>query len=519
MRLKSILLCALLLLLAACASLPENYAREESWKLDASDTQLAQFFDQAIAANPGESGAFPLGDGIEALAARVALARAAEKSLDVQYYIWHGDESGTLLLKELLDAANRGVRVRLLLDDIGVSERNDKVYRLLDAHPNVGVALYNPIASRDARTRGLLSEPLRLNHRMHNKSMTADNTLTIVGGRNIGNEYFSLDDLVNFADMDVLAVGPVASQVSDSFDLFWNSPQAFPISAFHAQAVSAEQVKKAQEKLDERVNESSGPYYQAMASSNFGMDLEQQKLMFFWGKIVVLYDQPEKTSGGGTTEVLLKQLAGVLGKTREDLLIVSPYFVPGEVGAQALVEAVQRGARVRVLTNSLASTDVGAVHAGYKKYRSSLLEGGVELFELKPTRGADQGGSGLSSAPGSSGASLHAKMFLIDNSMVFIGSMNLDPRSVQINTEMGLLIENRNLEHVLEFGIDRILINDTYQVLLEPQNPDKPQGKQRLVWVDRAEGKETRYTTEPDTTFWQRLGVGIIGLLPVDSQL
>ena len=224
------LLCVLLL--AGCASLPENYPREESWKLDAADTPLAKAFDARATAHPGQSGAYPLGEGIEALAARVALARAAAESLDVQYYIWHSDTSGRLLIKELLDAADRGVRVRLLLDDLGVGQADDEAFLLLDSHPNVSVSLFNPIASRGSRSMGLLLDPLRLNHRMHNKSMTADSTVTVVGGRNIGDEYFALNELVNFADLDVLAIGPVADQVADSFDIFWNSSVTYPSAPF-----------------------------------------------------------------------------------------------------------------------------------------------------------------------------------------------------------------------------------------------------------------------------------------------
>jgi cardiolipin synthase C len=221
------------LLLAGCASLPENFERDATVRLDAGDTRLARSFEALAAAHPGQSGAYPLAHGIEALAARVLLVRLAEKTLDVQYYIWHGDESGRLLLKELLDAADRGVRVRLLLDDVGVGAADDEAFRWLDAHPQVSVSLFNPIATRNHRTAGLIGDAGRLNRRMHNKSMTADSTVTVVGGRNIGDEYFSLNELFNFADMDVLAIGPVAGEVSASFDAFWNSPAAIPIGAFH----------------------------------------------------------------------------------------------------------------------------------------------------------------------------------------------------------------------------------------------------------------------------------------------
>jgi len=514
-RLFAAVLCSLL---SACVSLPENYAREQSWKLDGSDSKLSATIEKHLEKHPGQSGAYPLVHGMEALAARVVLARAAEKSLDVQYYIWHADLAGRLLLKELLDAADRGVRVRLLLDDLGVSAADDEPFLLLDAHPNVSVHLYNPIALRGARTLGTLANPIRLNHRMHNKSMTADGVLTVVGGRNIGNEYFSLDELVNFADMDVLAIGPIADQVGDSFDIFWNSPAAFPLSAFHQDSRTAAQLAEARKGLEAEVSEAGDPYYTAMQSTPFDIDLESYPVGFYWGEITALFDSPEKTLGQ-ETDLLLQQLRNMVGASSEDILIVSPYFVPGKDGSNRLVGAAQRGVRVRVFTNSLASTDVAAVHAGYKKSRRDLLEGGVELFELMPRLNADQEQQKNLAFSGSSGASLHAKMFLYDRQRVFIGSMNLDPRSVNLNTEIGLLIDSPKLAADLEERFNRLPATAFYSVALEPKNPDKPAGKQRIVWVEQKNGEEIRHSSEPNTTFWQRFGVCLISLLPVDSQL
>lgn len=507
------------MLLASCASLPENYVRKPSWKLDASESKLALAFDADLAAHPGQSGAYPLSQGMEALAARVVLARTAEKSLDVQYYIWHADESGKLLIKELLDAADRGVRVRLLLDDIGVGAADDEAFLLLDSHPNLSVSLFNPIALRDSRKMGVLADPQRLNHRMHDKSMTADNTLSVLGGRNVGNEYFGLNELTNFADLDAFVVGPVAGEVTDSFDVFWNSPASIPISAFHKEHAGPDMYARAREKLDAYVRENCGPYYEAMRSTSFTLELKDHELDFYWGNIAVLYDLPEKSGGEVSTENLLQQLGNMLGKAQSDLFIISPYFVPGEAGTSRLLAAVQRGVRVRIVTNSLASTDVGAVHAGYKKYRRELLEGGVELFEMMPSLNIDAQDAGNFSFTGSSAASLHAKTFVFDRQRVFIGSMNLDPRSVDINTEIGLLIDSAPLAQQLELSFEKMLGNVCYSVVLEPKNPARPEAGQRLVWIEHNQGKEIRHTKEPSTTAWQRFSVGLIGLLPVESQL
>jgi putative cardiolipin synthase len=410
------------------------------------------------------------------------------------------------------------VRIRLLLDDLGVGAANDDAFLLLEAYPQVSVRLFTPIAWRGARTAGMIADPLRVNHRMHNKSMTADNLLTVVGGRNIGDEYFSLDELVNFADMDVLAIGPVVNQVSDSFDIFWNSPASIPISAFHEESPSAEQLARGRVELDTFVAEHGGAYYEAMRTTPFNIDVRSREVELYWGVITALFDLPEKALGQ-ETDLLIHQLGNLLGSMQKDVLIISPYFVPGKKGTAALVTAAESGVRVRVFTNSLAATDVGAVHAGYKKSRRKLLEGGVEIFELMPHSNANQETQSKLAFSGSSGASLHAKMYIFDRQQVFIGSMNLDPRSVAINTEIGLLIDSADLATDLQANIEKGHTASFYTLALEPRNKDKRGGSKRLVWIEQKNGKETRYTKEPHTTSWQRFKVGFIGLFPIDSQL
>jgi len=507
------------LLLASCTSLPAHHARDESWKLDSTGTRLSRAYGHLAASHTGQSGAFPLGEGIDALAARVYLIRSADKTLDVQYYIWHEDESGRLLLRELLDAADRGVRVRLLLDDIGVGRKSDDAYIWLDSHPNISVSLFNPIATRESRTLGLASSARRLNHRMHNKSMTADSTMTVVGGRNIGDEYFSLNQTVNFADLDVLAIGPVADQVSDSFDIFWNSPSTIPVSALDDKTVDMEKAAALRETLRAHVDKTSADLYEAMRTTRFSRLLQSHELKFYWSTIVAFHDMPEKSENAGTSDLLLDQLRAQVGHIDKDLLIISPYFVPGKPGAGTLVKAVQNGARVRIVTNSLASTDVPAVHAGYKKSRRQLIEGGVELYEMIPVLEADSQVSREISFYGSSAASLHAKTFVLDRQRVFIGSMNLDPRSVKLNTEIGLLIDNPELAGYLEDRITGNIAAACYSVVLEPKYPERPDGSSRLVWIEHLQDEELRFYKEPLTTFWQRFIVGLIGIFPVDSQL
>ncbi|MEJ2385063.1 MAG: phospholipase D family protein [Xanthomonadales bacterium] len=514
-RLATLAFCALL---SACVSLPENYPREESVTLDGPETRVARTVWNDLETRPGQSAAYPLAEGMEALAARVNLARAAERSLDVQYYIWHADEAGRILLKELLDAADRGVRVRVLLDDLGVGAADDSAFLLFEAHPRVSIRLFNPIALRNARTLGLVTDPIRMNQRMHNKSMTADNRATIVGGRNIGNEYFSLDELVNFADLDVLAAGPVVSQVSESFDAFWNSPASFPLSAFHDTPRGADELAAARKDLDAWLAANAARYYDAMRDTPIGIDLSPRELFFYHGRITTLSDRPEKVLGENP-ERLVDQLGNLLGRIDEDLLIISPYFVPGKEGVRALNAAAARGAQVRVYTNSLAATDVAAVHAGYRKSRRDLLAGGVELYEMMPRLAADEAGERSLAFSGSSGASLHAKMFIIDRRRVFIGSLNLDPRSIDLNTEIGLLIESPELAAHLAAGIERTQDNAFYSVRLEPDNPGEPGGSGKLIWVEHRDGATIEYDKEPQTTAWQRFMVRFISLFPIDSQL
>ena len=353
---------------------------------------------------------------------------------------------------------------------------------------------------------------------MHNKSMTADNLLTVVGGRNVGNEYFTLDELVNFADLDALALGPVVEQVSDSFDMFWNSDAAFPLDAFHDRRRSQDELSEVRERLDRWLDENAEAYYEAMRATSFDIDLRPREVKLYWGEIVALSDAPEKALGE-RPELLVDQLGSLLGRVEEDLLIVSPYLVPGKDGTAALVGAAQRGVQVEVYTNSLAATDVGAVHAGYKKSRRDLLEGGVGLFEMMPNLNADEDGQRRLAFSGSSGASLHAKMFIIDRRLVFIGSMNLDPRSIDLNTEIGLLIDSPELAENLSDNIRDRRETGFYSVILEPKDPDKPDGARRMVWIEHRQGEDIRWTKEPRTTFWQRLGVSFISLFPIDSQL
>jgi cardiolipin synthase C len=498
-------------LLAGCAPpLPSLEGRASSSTLaDTSDTRLGRALAAEMAAHPGQSGIHALLNPRDAFATRSVLAAAADRSLDLQYYIWHGDPVGYLLFEALWQAAERGVRVRLMLDDNNTSGM-DATLAALDAHPNIELRLYNPFVQRGARALGYLSDFSRLNRRMHNKSFTADNQVTVVGGRNIGDEYFGVGDGMVFADLDVVAVGPEVAAVSKQFDLYWNSASAYPASALldapGPQAPAQLQARFAAARADPQ----SVAYLEALGSTSVVRDLLAQKLSFEWARAELVHDDPAKTldTAQRADVLLFPELVRAMGRPQKSLDLVSPYFVPGEEGTAALAALAGRGVAVRILTNSLAASDVGAVHAGYAKRREALLRAGVRLYELKPTagQGLPASGSGIGS---SSPSGLHAKTFAVDGERIFVGSFNFDPRSALLNTEMGLVIDSPVLARGLADGFDTQVPLVAYEVRLAPDG-------QSLQWVERSAAGEKVFDTEPHTSAMQRLGIGLMSVLPIE---
>ena len=503
--------------LVACASLPTAPPRPRTVAFtDTAETPLGRLVASESAAHPGRSAAHALIAGREAFAARHALAQAAQRSIDVQYYIWHADVSGALLARALWDAAERGVRVRMLLDDIN-TKGLDPLLATLDAHPNIEVRLFNPFANRGWRMADYLSDFSRVNRRMHNKSFTVDNQASVVGGRNVGDEYLGADTAVAFTDLDVLVAGPVVREISDVFDRYWNSEVAYPAASIVPQLDDAARAgvrRQLQEQHDtaqvERYLESvrrMGPPSQMLAGPG----------AIEWVPARLVFDPPEKVLNPPERKDLhmLPRLTAALGRPEHELLLVSPYFVPGEEGTQALLALAQRGVRIQILTNSLAATDVGPVYAGYSRYRKDLLRGGVRIFELAPaalppgvTKDSDRGPGG-SGGGGSSGASLHAKTFAVDRERIFVGSFNLDPRSARLNTEMGVVLESRRLASALGTAFDREVPRSAYEVRLAP-------GSDSLEWIERTEAGEVRHTSTPGVGPLRMLWIGMLAILPIE---
>ena len=491
--------------LAGCAGLPTLDGRTVSAAFrDTADTHLGRAVAALARDHPGQSGVFALPLGLDAFAARARLADVAERSLDIQSYIWHDDLSGGLLFDALRRAADRGVRVRLLLDDNNTAGMDD-VLAALAAYPNVEVRLFNPIFTRGWRSLGYLTDFTRQNRRMHNKSFTADNQVSIIGGRNVGDEYFSAGPNLQFVDLDVMGIGAVVPQVSDDFDRYWSSESAYPaervVRASGAAGAAAAGPAGAQRAA------ASGLYLDALERQGFVRAVLESRLPFEWTVVHMVSDDPTKGRGlAGEADLLWPRLKQVMKEPVRSLELVSPYFVPGAGGVEQLTAMARRGVKVTILTNSLAATDVAAVHAGYARRRKDLLEAGVELFEMKPTPAAPSPGE--HSFGGSSASSLHAKLFSVDRMAVFVGSFNFDPRSARLNTEMGFVIESPALAATAADKVTGKLAAEAWRVRLGPDGA--------LQWVEQAEGRETVHNTEPGTGFWRQLGVSVLSLLPIE---
>ena len=498
--------------LPGCASLPEDFDKKSSTVIeDGEHTLLGRLFDQQLKGHAGKSGVLLLGNGLDAFVGRAVLADKAERSIDVQYYMFHQDTVGQLLINRLLRAADRGVRVRLLIDDMYGAEADD-VWTALDSHPNMEVRLFNPFIRETPKSLQFVTRLSDVNYRMHSKSFTVDNQATIVGGRNIGDEYFDADPDLAFADLDVLSIGPVVPEVSEAFDQYWNSTHAYPASALRTEA-SAEALPTLGARIEEFQNQAAAQdYIAALEASDLARGLHAGTTRFEWAEARVMHDSSEKKERGKDwqKELLISQLWPVINEAEEELLIISPYFVPGKKGAEALCMLSERGVQVRILTNSLASNDVAAVHAGYSRYRKQLLKAGVQLFELDEAIKKEVV-KRFTWLPGLSKSSLHAKTMVLDRRAMFVGSMNLDLRSLHINNEIGVLFYNdtvaRENARIYNDNIDKV----AFRVVLEDDGS--------LQWIVNRDGTEVVYEDEPYAGFWTKLSVWLIRLLPVESFL
>jgi putative cardiolipin synthase len=497
-----------LVLLAGCATVPKDYPRTESTAFqDYLETGVGQLFEETAAQHPGESGFALIRYGRPAFTARIALADLAEKTLDAQYYIWEADVTGWVLAERLMRAADRGVRVRLLVDDINLAGRDDNV-AAMDAHPNIEIRVFNPFANRSARVFDFLTDLGRVNHRMHNKIMVMDNAVAIVGGRNIGNDYFGVDTDANYRDLDIAAAGPVVRETSNVFDRFWNGPWAVPIAALVDRLYTEADLRKMREWLRKWLSEHDYPYPLDQDVADLRSALSSIRDTLIWAPGQIVWDDPAAIEQGIHEGTMVKALFRKIRTLQEELLIESAYFVVRDRAVEVTKQLTGRGVRVRILTNSLASNDVIAAHAGHAKRRDELIAAGAEVYEYRP----DSRIGKTRAWRGESKAALHTKAIVFDRESVFIGSFNLDPRSSDINTEAGLYVESPELaEQLVAYMDEGVRPENSYRVLLDEDGD--------LYWVTVVDGAEVRYDKDPESTFWQRFEAGFIMILPIEHQL
>ncbi len=463
----------------------------------------------------GTSGARLLTHGDDAFVSRLSLCEAAQASLDIQYYIWESDATGATLMASVLRAADRGVRVRILLDDIHTRGK-DRAIALVDLHPNVEIRLFNPFLDRQRRGLNLLTDLNRLNHRMHNKVFMADEGVAIVGGRNIADNYFGVNTTANFRDLDVLVVGPVVADLARSFDDYWHSRWAVPIGALIEQKVSLAQQARYRDVLARRLERRKGFPYPSGFERDTALEQVGARLAeLSWGKVSAIVDPPTKVGNPGQS-VIQKALDGLMHEVQDELLIETAYLIPTQKGLKRLGALRERGVRVRILTNSLASNDVVAAHAGYARYRRQLLVMGVELYEMRPD--ASEIARGWRPIAFRSKAALHTKAMAFDRKKLLVGSLNLDPRSFSINTEVALLFENPALTasavHFMDAGVRP---ENAYR--LEVREAEEPLEPTKLLWVLDFGSRRKVYYHEPRAGLWKRIAAALIGLLPFEGQL
>jgi putative cardiolipin synthase len=511
---RLILLFSCLLLHGCATSIPSHYERPVSTAYaDPEEAELGRFFQSEIETHPGKSGVFLVSTGEWGFRTRAGLANKAEKSIDVQYYIWETDTAGSILLERILRAADRGVRVRMLLDHVPAKETDFEFAKVVQ-HPNIDIRLFNPFANRELRGLEFLFSLERLNYRMHNKAFIVDNAIAIVGGRNIGDNYFGVDSSANFRDLDLAVVGPVVQDVSRGFDQYWNSEFAVPINALIEERVSEQEFQKQKLKLYRWVEQVKEYPYPIDTTGDVVMSkLEELRGDVIWAPAKALYDAPDKLQ---TKEEDVADHLLLLAKEKEhEVMVESAYVVPGPEGVERTRLNTERGIAQRLLTNSLATNDVAAAHAGYAKYRRDLIRNGLELYELRPDASSVRNNWSL--LAGRSKASLHTKASVTDKELVIIGSFNVDPRSIALNTEVVILVESRELAaQVLEYMDMGVQPENSYRVILET---DEATGAEHLVWITEIDGEEVRYYSEPEVGLWRRFSAWFMGLLPIEKHL
>jgi putative cardiolipin synthase len=518
-------------ILCGCAGLPPgaDYPKPASAAFaHPEDTRLGRQFADAAREHGGNSAFRIINVGVDGFQLRMQMIDAAQSALDLQYFIFRGDETGRMLTDGLQRAADRGVRIRVLVDDGDRVAGDEQILRLL-ANPSVEVRIFNPSSYRGhlrlVRRLNFLVNAPRLNYRMHNKLLVADGALALIGGRNIGNQYFQIDPESQFADDDVVAAGPIVGELSATFDEFWNSDLAIPAKALgrgpdSGIAARTEHQGAGREARGAAPKPAAIDYASLLKSGEPLAGIVSGRLPLVWAHARVVYDSPDKKQVGGGAlpgRLITRAVLESIREVQSELLLVSPYFIPAADELQLLKDLRRRQVRVRILTNSLESTTEIAAQSGYEHYRVPLLQGGVELYEVRSMLGDVRGSGQTAQVSRYGNYALHAKMYVFDRQKLFIGSMNYDQRSKRINTEIGLIIDSAELAQQTARRFDAMVKpDDCYIVALRSAGP--PQDS-RLVWHTEENGHAVEYTREPARSGWQRLEVKLLALLPLDKQL
>ena len=494
-------------LLSGCATVSFDQPKSEStYFTDTAQTELGQWSTLWVNEHDGASGFYPLTGGMDALAARLGLAERAQKSLDLQYFLMKSDKAGLVISKSLLIAADRGVRVRLLLDDVFTSASDSKLV-LLNEHSNIEVRLFNPVSRSGSTSLNFVFDFRRANRRMHNKSFSVDNAVSIIGGRNIGEEYFDLKDGAVFVDFEVLAFGPVVSEISESFDDFWNHSHALPIE-YVAKPNKNESLASYRATTGKDLRVLYDDVYAGAFKNDVLQDIFTESRSLYPASAKVIADSPDKLKAkvGPEHQLLLNELRELLLGAERELIFVSPYYVPLDNGVQFARDVMSRGIEVIMITNSLASNNHIAAHSGYSKYRRDVIRAGMQLYEIRANAGRLMGDN----EDGPEQMTLHTKLIIVDRRYLLVGSPNMDPRSLEINAEKGLIIDSEPLARGIAERIDELLPNIAYRVV------ENDSGK--LEWQGRIDGQDVVETTEPLASRWRRFKAWFMKIVP-DRQL
>lgn len=515
----------MLMLLIGCASgvtmraEASDYPRIESHALSQTEkTKLGDTVSELVRGHDGLSGFHLLTNGAVSFEMRLAMIEAAEKTLDLQYYLMNDDSTANVLLQAILRAASRGVRVRFLIDSLNAGDV-EHALSVLDNYKNIEIRVFNPMTTRDqslpSRIAGLFTDVTQATKRMHNKALITDNQVSLIGGRNLGNEYFDADQSTAFSDVDIFAAGPITDRISKSFDRYWNSNEAFPLAAVRAPERRADKVNETRAALAENWNIFiATPEGKKLQSAQLSHALATGRVTLSYAPADLAVDDPKKVSQDteDAKSPPLRSITKLAAAAQKEFLAVSAYFVPQDEGVAWLTGIAERGVKVKILTNSLSSTDVVAVHAGYAPYRRDLVDGGVELYELKHT-GGKRPRQRLFGSRAAEEENLHSKVYIFDREKVVVGSFNLDPRSVERNTEITLVIDSKELaEQLVQMFNETTLPKNSYRVVAG-------EGTEGLYWETEAGGKKKRYDKEPKAGIGRKVQTFITTMLPVEDQL